>query len=81
MNDLERYLPIICPFQRHFSVFNCTLPTDESMDRVFGTIGMGHYNAKRGFPEDIRELVQKLVALTRLLWKSTRRGIKSTRIL
>lgn len=42
------------------------------MDKVFGTIASGHYSIKRGFSQEVRELVEKLVPLTRLLWMSTK---------
>lgn len=42
------------------------------MDKVFGTIAMGHFSVKRGFCAEVRELVEKLVPLTRLLWMSTK---------
>jgi dynein heavy chain, axonemal len=58
--------------KRKFCIFNCTLPTDESIDRIFQAIGEGHYNAKRGFVVEVRALVKKLVPLTRILWQQTR---------
>jgi len=36
---------------------------------------MGHYSAKRGFSDSVRELIQKLVSVTRLLWESTRKTL------
>ena len=42
------------------------------MDKVFGTIALGHFSMKRGFSPEVRELVDKLVPLTRLLWMSTK---------
>lgn len=58
--------------KRNFCIFNCTLPTDSSIDRIFGVIGEGYYNAKRGFSLEVRNLVKKLVPLTRELWQMTR---------
>lgn len=58
--------------KRKFCIFNCTLPTDESIDRIFQAIGEGHYNAKRGFIVEVRSMVKKLVPLTRVLWQHTR---------
>ncbi|CAG7835361.1 unnamed protein product [Allacma fusca] len=64
--------------KRHFCIFNCTLPTDESIDKIFQTIGMGHYSAKRGFTEEVRGLIERLVVVTRLLWMSTRKMLLPT---
>ncbi|CAB3374843.1 Hypothetical predicted protein [Cloeon dipterum] len=64
--------------KRKFCIFNCTLPTDESIDRIFSVIGEGHYNVKRGFVPDVRNLVKKLVPLTRVLWQHTRANLLPT---
>lgn len=64
--------------KRQFCIFNCTLPDDASIDRIFTVLGEGHYNAKRGFSPEVRNLVKKLVELTRILWKSTRAKLLPT---
>jgi dynein heavy chain len=64
--------------KRHFSIFNCTVPTDASLDKIYSTIGSCHYNVKRGFSEPVRLIIQKLVQLTRVLWKSTRMTLLPT---
>jgi len=58
--------------RRHFSIFNCPLPSDTSVDRIFRTIGLGHYSLKRGFQQSVVDLVEELVPLTRHLWMSTK---------
>lgn len=48
------------------------MPSDTSIDKIFRVVGETHYNAKRGFSVEIRNLVKKLTPITRELWHSTR---------
>lgn len=64
--------------KRQFSIFNCPLPPDAAIDKIFGVIGQGHYNVKRGFTPEVRNLIKKLIPLTRLLWRNTRAKLLPT---
>ncbi|XP_033349446.1 dynein heavy chain 5, axonemal isoform X1 [Bombus vosnesenskii] len=64
--------------KRQFCIFNCTLPNEASIDRIFSVLGEGHYNAKRGFSAEVRNLVNKMVPLTRTLWERTRANLLPT---
>ena len=71
-NDIPQRL------KRHFVTFNCTLPTDDAIDHIFGTIAQGHFNANRGFPDEVANLMQLLVPMTRKIWKITKERMLST---
>lgn len=64
--------------KRQFCIFNCTLPNDASVDKIFTVLSEGHYNTKRGFTTQVRSLAKKIVPLTRILWQRTRSNLLPT---
>ncbi|XP_078399005.1 dynein axonemal heavy chain 8-like [Cetorhinus maximus] len=65
-NDIPQRL------KRHFTVFNCTLPTNASIDKIFGIIGNGYFQSSRNFMPAISDTISKLVATSRILWQWTK---------
>ncbi|XP_026672559.1 dynein heavy chain 8, axonemal-like [Ceratina calcarata] len=57
--------------KRQFNIFNCTLPSNKSMDTIFRSIGQGYFCETR-FEENIVDFVPKLIPLTRVVWQQTK---------
>ena len=58
--------------KRQFTILNCTLPSNASIDKIFSTVGCGHYCTELGFSQEVQELAGKLVSTTRKVWQRTK---------
>ncbi|XP_054622281.1 dynein axonemal heavy chain 8-like [Dunckerocampus dactyliophorus] len=65
-NDIPQRL------KRQFTVFNCTLPSNTSIDKIFGVIGCGYFDECRKFKPQITDMVKKLVSAGRIVWQWTK---------
>ncbi|XP_037644332.1 dynein heavy chain 8, axonemal-like isoform X1 [Sebastes umbrosus] len=65
-NDIPQRL------KRQFTVFNCTLPSNTSIDKIFGVIGCGYFHTCRGFKLEISDMVKCLVSAGRIVWQWTK---------
>ncbi len=54
--------------KRHFFILNCTLPSNNTIDHIFSSIGK-YFCIERNFSNNIINLVEKSISATRILWQ------------
>eukprot|EP00698_Gefionella_okellyi_P018829 TRINITY_DN568_c0_g1_i2.p1 TRINITY_DN568_c0_g1~~TRINITY_DN568_c0_g1_i2.p1 ORF type:complete len:4478 (+),score=1217.70 TRINITY_DN568_c0_g1_i2:54-13487(+) len=64
--------------KRWFTVVNCALPSNASVDKIYGSILTGHFCAARGFNPIVVAAAAKAGALMRTLWQSVKAKLLPT---
>ena len=67
-NDIPQRL------KRQFNIFNCALPSNSSIDKIFGCISSGHYITARSAASarKCETIIAQLVPVIRCLWQLTK---------
>lgn len=64
--------------KRKFNSFNCTLPSNSSMDHIFSSIGNGFFCKERGFNAEVTKSIPDLVSTVRIIWQNVKRKMLPT---
>ena len=64
--------------KRHFAVFNCIMPDEKSIDRIYSTILEGYFTTDRGFSKTLVDLVPSAIKAIREVWHQTKQKMLPT---